>query len=350
MRLPGIALRIFGLEADIACYCMKCRYALSRRRSVMTCTRVVRQPTADDIQQAARLIASILPMSPVDAPADTPAFYLKLESLQPTGSFKVRGALAALERVAPDRPVVTASAGNHALGIAYAATRLHRKATVVTSTTAADAKIAAIRRSAVELIQVGTSFDEAEAYALDLAAREDFYYVSAYNDAYVIAGQASIGFELGKQLEGPLTVVCGIGGGGLASGLGLWASTRDDVRIVGVESAASTALSTSVRAGQRISVSIGTTLADGLAGNIEAGSVTIDLVHRYVHDLVAVSEDEISRAVRYLALNRGVIAEGAGAVGVAAVLAGRVSASGKTVVVVSGRNISPGVLAGILTS
>jgi threonine dehydratase len=153
-----------------------------------------------------------------------------------------------------------------------------------------------------------------------------------------------------EQLAGPLTVICGVGGGGLASGLGLWANTRDDVRIVGVESAASTGLSTAVQAGQQISVSIGPTLADGLAGNIEPGSVTIDLVGRYVHDLVTVSEDEISRAIRYLALERGIVAEGAGAVGVAAVLGGRVSDTGKTVAVVSGRNISPAVLAGILTN
>lgn len=316
----------------------------------MSPTRVVRAPTLDEIHRAARLIASILPPSPVGAPADSSALYLKLEGLQPTGSFKVRGAFAALKALASNCPVITASAGNHALGIAYAATQLHRQATVVTSATAAEAKVAAIRRFAVELVQVGTSFDEAEARALELAARGNFHYVSAYNDPYVIAGQASIGFELDKQLEGPLTVVCGVGGGGLASGLGLWANTRGDVRIVGVESAASTALSTAVQAGEQISMSIGSTLADGLAGNIESGSVTIDLVSRYVHQLVTVSEDEISRAIRYLALERGVVAEGAGAVGVAAVLAGRVSDTGKTVAVVSGRNISPVILADILTS
>jgi threonine dehydratase len=316
----------------------------------MSSARAVRPPTLDEIHQAARLIASMLPPSPLASPADSSSLILKLESLQPTGSFKVRGALAALKILASDRAVITASAGNHALGIAYAATRLHRRATVVTSTTAAEAKIAAIRRFAVELVQVGTSFDDAETWALRLAARENLHYVSAYNDQYVIAGQASIGFELDKQLEGPLTVVCGVGGGGLASGLGLWANTRADVRVVGVECAASTALSTSIRAGRHISMDIGPTLADGLAGNIEHGSVTIDLVGRYVHDLVTVSEGEISSAIRYLALERGVVAEGAGAVSVAAVLAGRVRETAKTVTVVSGRNITPAKLGNILTS
>jgi len=113
---------------------------------------------------------------------------------------------------------------------------------------------------------------------------------------------------------------------------------------------AAPALSASIQAGRQISVTMGPTLADGLAGNIEPGSVTVDLVGRYVHDLVTVSEDEISSAIRYLALERGVVAEGAGAVSVAAVLAGRVRDTAQTVAVVSGRNISPAELGGILAS
>ena len=314
----------------------------------MSPMRAVRPPTLDEVHRAARFIAGTLPPSPLAAPVGASSPVLKLEGLQPTGSFKVRGALAALESLEPDRAVITASAGNHALGIAYAATRLCRQATVVTSTTAAEAKIAAIRRFPVELVQVGNSFDDAENWALHLADCGDYHYVSAYNDPYVIAGQASIGFELDKQLEGSLTVVCGVGGGGLASGLGLWASTRADVRVIGVESAASTALSASIQAGRQISMNIGPTLADGLAGNIEHGSVTIDLVGRYVHDLVTVSEDEISSAIRYLAFERGIVAEGAGAVSVAAVLAGRVCDTAKTVAVVSGRNISSAKLSSII--
>ncbi|UMG92917.1 pyridoxal-phosphate dependent enzyme [Nocardioides sp. TF02-7] len=113
---------------------------------------------------------------------------LKLETGQPTGSFKVRGALAALAAVGRGTPVVTASAGNHALGVAYAASRLGLRATVVTASTASPAKVAAIRRRGVELVQVGTTYDDAEAHALDLAAR-GAHYVSAYNDPAVIAGQ-----------------------------------------------------------------------------------------------------------------------------------------------------------------
>src|SRR5689334_23937264 len=141
----------------------------------MSSPRSVRPPTLDEVHHAARFIARILPPTPLAAPVDGTSPVLKLEGLQPTGSFKVRGALAALESLAPDRAVVTASAGNHALGIAYAATRLRRRATVVTSTTAAEAKVAAIRRFAVELIQAGNSFDDAESRALRLGGHEDFH-------------------------------------------------------------------------------------------------------------------------------------------------------------------------------
>jgi threonine dehydratase len=305
--------------------------------------RAVRGPTQADLQRAAGLISRMLAPTPVNHGADVT---LKLEGLQPTGSFKVRGALAALAALDPGVRTVTASAGNHALGIAYAATRLGREATVVTSTKASPVKIAAIKGYDVELVQIGTSYDDAEAHAMELAAH-GAHYISAYNDPQVIAGQASIGFELERQVDGPMTVVCGVGGGGLASGLGMWASTRADVRIVGVEVAVSTAVSAAVAAGRQVRVEVGETLADGMAGNIEDGSVTIELVSRYVDQLVTVTEDEIRAALVYLLLERGIVAEGSGAAPVAAVLAGRVPVrAGETVVaVVSGRNIAPALLA-----
>ena len=122
----------------------------------MSSPRSVRPPTLDEVHHAARFIARVLPPTPLAAPVDATSPVLKLEGLQPTGSFKVRGALAALESLAPDRAVITASAGNHALGIAYAATRLRRRAAVVTPTTAAEAKIAAIRRFAVSPAELGS--------------------------------------------------------------------------------------------------------------------------------------------------------------------------------------------------
>lgn len=276
-----------------------------------------------------------------------PELMLKLETLQPTGSFKVRGALVAMTVGDPGQAVVTASAGNHALGVAHAAVLTGRPATVVTSTKASPAKVAAIRRFPVELVQFGDSYDDAEAHALELAAR-GARYVSPYNDPDVISGGSTVGAELSDQVDGPLTVVCGVGGGGLASGLGLWASTQPDVRVVGVEAEVSQAVSSAVRAGHQVTVEVGDTLADGMAGNIEPGSVTVDLVARYVDELVTVSEAQIRAAMRYLAFERGVVAEGSGAAPAAAVLAGKVAEGPATVAVVTGRNINPDVLAAVL--
>jgi threonine dehydratase len=311
--------------------------------------RAVRTPTVDDIDRAVHVIVKTLAPTPVNyaAVAGSPELVLKLEGLQPTGSFKVRGALAALGALDTDVPVVTASSGNHALGVAFAAHMLGRRATVVTPTTASPVKVAAIRRFGVELIQVGNCYDDAEFHALELADR-GAYYVSAYNDPHVIAGQATIGVELARQIVGPLTIICGVGGGGLAAGLGLWASTRPDVRVIGVEATASTALSEAVAAGRQVPIAVGPTLADGTAGNIEPGSVTIDLVSRHVDQLLTVTEDQLRDALRYLAVERGIIAEGSAAAPVAAALAGRVTAHGHVVAVVSGRNIAATVLAEIL--
>lgn len=303
-------------------------------------SRTVAVPTPEDVRKAWRTISARLAPTPLDPGAGTPRNpSLKLESLQPTGSFKVRGALYAMAAAPPGARVVTASAGNHALGVAYAARALGRPATVVVARTASQAKLERLRRWDVDVVRAGDGFDDAEAHALELSAA-GAHYISAYNDPHVIAGQGTIGHELETQVDGPMTVVCGVGGGGLAAGLGLWASEHPDVRVVGVEAVASTALSQAVTAGRQVPVDISPTLADGLAGNIEPGSVTVGLVARHVDRLVTVTEDEICAALRHLAAERGYVAEAAGAVAVAALLTGKVPAHGRTVAVVSGRNIT----------
>jgi threonine dehydratase len=301
--------------------------------------RAVRLPVLADLEAARAVVRRYLPPTPLDIGTDPDEPLLKLESLQPTGSFKVRGAVNAMSRLDPTTPVVVASAGNHGIGVAYAARRLGRRATIVVSAEASPAKVEAMRRLGAEPVQVGTTYDDAEAHALELA-EHGARYLSAYNDPDVIAGQGTIGCELDDQVEGPITVYCPIGGGGLASGVGLWASIRPDVRLVGVESTASSALAASVGAGEWVEVDIGPTIADGLAGNVERGSVTIQLIGRYVDELVTVTDDEIRTALRWLASRRGVVAEGAGAAGIAAALAGKGSPAGPVVAIVSGRNIA----------
>jgi threonine dehydratase len=313
--------------------------------------RHVAPPTVDDVHRAAAIVREHLAPTPLvaDPLGDHPELHLKLETFQPTGSFKVRGALTALSAIDPAREVVTASAGNAGLGLAWAARTLGRTVTVVVPGNASAAKVEALRRFPIELVQVGTSYDDAEAEALRRAAG-GAYYLSSYNDTAVIAGQGTIGPELADQLDGPCTVVCGVGGGGLAAGIGLWASTRDQVDVVGVEAEVSTAVSAAVRAGHVVDVEVGPTLADGMAGGIERGSATVDVIREHVGTLVTVSEAEIVAAMRFLLSRYGLLAEGSGAVPVAAVLAGKVDTSRPVVAVVSGRNIALPVLAGVLAS
>jgi threonine dehydratase len=301
-------------------------------------------PTPADLARAEAVVRAHLAPTPV---VESTVGHLKLECLQPTGSFKVRGALAALAQLSPDDHVVTASAGNHGLGVAFAAARLGVGATVVVPTTASPAKVAALREFPVRLVLEGDGYSDAERHALELAA-DGATYVSAYNDSSVIAGQASIGPELDEALEGPLTVVVPVGGGGLVAGLSLWARDRPSVHIVGIEAAASRALSAAVAAGGVVEVTVDPTLADGLAGNLEPNSITPAIVAAHTRTLGTVTEAEIRHAIRFLAIRHGLLVEGSGAVGVAALLAGRVDVNGRAVAVVTGRNIALPVVREIL--
>jgi len=284
--------------------------------------RTVRTPTVDDIAAAAVVVAQHLSPTPVvRAPALGAGVVLKLETMQPTGSFKVRGALAAVAKAVErdaSQHLVTASAGNHGLGVAYAATAFAATATVVVPENASAAKVAALSKYAVTLVAKGASYDEAEAYALTLAD-DGSRFVSPYNDPDTIAGQGSIALELFDQVEELRTIVVPIGGGGLISGVALAATMRPGVRVVGVE----------------------------------AGSVTVDLVRRYVDDIVSVSEDEIIDAIRFLVREHGFVVEGSGAVGVAALRNGHIdvdasSGSGSTAVLLTGRNIAASTLVRLL--
>jgi threonine dehydratase len=314
--------------------------------------RVVEIPDQRRRNGAAEVVRRHLAPTPVVlSPRLGDRVYLKLETLQPTGSFKVRGGLAAVA-AANDRqagsPLVAASAGNHGLGVAYAAERLGARATVVVSEQASPAKVSALGRYGVELIRHGADYDEAEAMALALAEEQGGRFISPYNDADVIAGQATCASEFAQQVEALSTVVVPVGGGGLISGTALTLENAG-VRIVGVEPAASPAMSTSLAAGHAEPIVVGRTLADGLAGNIEAGSVTIGICASHGVEVMTVTEEEIRAAIRFLAHEHGVVAEGAGAVGVAAVCSGAVLPSGgDLVVIVTGRNIAPPLLTSVL--
>jgi threonine dehydratase len=298
--------------------------------------------------RARRVVAAALPPTPlISSPGLGQGVHLKLESFQPTGSFKVRGALAALSTAGNSHGVVTASTGNHALGVAWAAQRLGIAATVVVPAGASPAKLAALHRLPATVIVHGDGYEDAEQHARFVAGN-DLRYLSASGDPDVIAGQATIGSELLTQLSGAFTVACGVGGGALASGLGLAASRAGRMTVIGVEATASPAMSTAIRAGRVIPVEIRDSLADGLTGNLEPGIITVDLVRQHLAGIVAVDDDQISSAIRYLAREHGLIAEGAGAAPVAAILAGVIPVTGPTVALITGRNITLQALARVL--
>lgn len=325
--------------------------------------RSVPLPTPEDLATARATVLAVLPPTPlVPSPAAGPSVWLKLETFQPTGSFKVRGALAACAALPPGSRIVTASAGNHGLGMGWASGRLGIPATIVVAETASTAKRDAIARMPVDLILHGTSVDAAEAFAMELAAdparAATTTYVSPYNDPQVIAGQSTVLDEIVMQHPGdgdgrPLTVIAGVGGGGLVAGLSMRArelsSPDRPIRIVGVEAAASTALSAAVQAGDTVEIPIGETIADGLSGNLEPGTITAGIIAGNGVRLATAAETEIHRAIRWLVRNHGLVAEGAGATPLAALLSGTAGAiEGDVVVVISGRNIALPKLASIL--
>lgn len=275
--------------------------------------------------------------------------YLKLENLQHTGSFKIRGALNRLmtlteaERAAG---VVAASAGNHALGVAEAARRLGARATLMVPKTGSPAKIAALRRyppEQVELLIEGADYDETEALAIAMARDSKRRIVSAYNDPQIICGQATIGVEMLDDLPDVEAVLVPAGGGGIIAGIGLWVKTiNPKIRVIGVQSTASPQMHAAFQAGQLVTVSVLDSLADGLAGNIEPGSPMYELARPYVDEIVLVEESEIAEAMIWYLEQYHLIVEGSGAVVLAALLHHHIDGlEGKKVAaVLTGRNVS----------
>jgi threonine dehydratase len=316
--------------------------------------RTVAPPEQSHNDAAWDVVRRHLAITPVVmAPQLGPNVSLKVETFQPTGSFKVRGGLAAVSATLmadQGREVVGASAGNHGLGLAYAAAKLNAKVTVIVPRLASAAKVSALQQFDVRLVLHGDGYSEAEAHALDLSARGGGRYVSPYNDADVIAGQGTIARELLEQVPNLGTVVVPVGGGGLVAGISL-GLMGTDVRVVGVESEASPSMSAAVAAGGIVPITVEPTLADGLAGNLESGAVTVDIALRNRVEILTVSEADIRSAMAYSAHKMGLVLEGAGAVSVAAVRSGLIAPDRdgrQTVVILSGRNIAPRLLEEVL--
>lgn len=304
-------------------------------------------PTADQLAEAREVIARHLSETPtVTLSVRGRPVLAKLESLQVTGSFKVRGALAALSAVAREGSgarVVTASAGNHGLGVAHASGLVGVPATVVVPVNASSAKVAKLRSYDIELIQWGSNYDEAQARAKELADTHSYKYVSAFNDPWVIAGQATAFDEMLRQAPQIDQVVVPVGGGGLLSGILLCAADRGraDVSVVGVQPAVSAALYHVLRGATMAEVVHGPTIADGLAGGGDDDSVTNVIAANHATPFHLVPEAQIRSAVAEAASVNGLVLEGSAAAAYAALAEGIVPVSGSHVgMIASGRNIA----------
>jgi threonine dehydratase len=269
---------------------------------------------------------------------------LKVESLNLTNSFKIRGAFNAALRLIErgQRPMlVTASAGNHGRALALAAQRLGLHATVFTPATAPATKKSAIRQSGATLHDEAADYDTAERLARAYARDHDATYLSPYNHPDVIAGAGTIGLEVLEAFPDLEVIVVPIGGGGLVSGVALaLKAAAPHVSVVGVEVEASMPFATGFARGTITEIDVKPSLADGLVGNLEPGSTTFELVRRHVDRLASVSESALRDAMRGIIEEEHLIAEGAGAVATAAVLAGGVVSPGqRAVVLVTGANV-----------
>jgi threonine dehydratase len=319
----------------------------------------VSRPTAADVYAARQRLAAILPPSPLRhspwlSRLTGATVYLKIESTLPSHSFKIRGAfnaaLRAKEAHGTGTTLVTASAGNHGRAMALAAERLGLRVVVFTPATAPDTKKAAIRAHGAVLDDSAPDYDATERAARAHAAVHHAIYISPYNHPDVIAGAGTVGLEVLEGLPDAERVVIPLGGGGLASGVGIalkGASPR--VELIGVEAEVSTPFATGFARGAITEISAGVSLADGLTGNLEPGSITFDLVRQYIDRLVSVSETDLASAVRGLAGEEHLISEGAGAAATAAVLGRGVVPSGtRAVVMVTGANIDLAKFAGLV--
>jgi threonine dehydratase len=318
-----------------------------------------------DIQQARALLRGVAVRTPLvrcNLGNGSPIF-IKPENLQPIGSFKLRGAYNKIRSLTAEQRklgVVAHSSGNHAQGVAYAARALNVKATIVMPNVAPKVKLEATRALGAEIVLVGPASEDRIQKAEELEKERGLIPVPPYNDEKIIAGQGTIGLEILDDLEGPLTVLVPIGGGGLSSGIATaLKESRPAVRVIGVEPEFAADAQASLRSGKIESItgeSALRTLADGLRSQ-SIGPINFEHIRKYVDAIITVKEDEIKQAMRQLLFSARILAEPSGAVTTAAAMfhaheidPSETPGSGTTVAVVSGGNIEPRLFAEILAA
>ena len=305
--------------------------------------------SADDVAAARDLLDGVIrrtpmePCRPLIAKIGGPA-WLKCENLQRAGSYKVRGAYVRIARLSPEeraRGVVAASAGNHAQGVALAAQQLGCAATVFMPTGAPLPKVAATKGYGAAVELVGNTVDEALVAAQEHAKATGAVFIHPFDHPHVIAGQGTVALEILEQCPDVRTIVLGVGGGGLVSGVAVAAKAiRPDVRIVGVQAVGAAAFPPSLAAGKPVRLPAFATIADGIAVG-RPGDLTFAHVSKLVDEVVTVTDEDISRALVMLLERCKLVVEPAGAVGVAALMAGAVQVEAPVVAVLTGGNIDP---------
>ena len=279
--------------------------------------------------------------------------FLKTENLQLTGSFKLRGAYYKISQLTQEQKnagIIACSAGNHAQGVALAATRMGIRSTICMPDGAPISKVEATRHLGAEVVLVKGTYDDAHDRAVELRKESKATFIHPFDDDYVIAGQGTIGLEILDQLKDVDAVLCPIGGGGLISGVAYAIkSLNPGIRIYGVQAANAPAMYESFHRKQQITVDSVATFADGIAVKTP-GETTLQIISRYVDDIVTVTEDQIAAAILRLLERQKLITEGAGAVSVAAAMFSDLPLEGKkTVCILSGGNIDVNILSRVIT-
>ncbi len=315
--------------------------------------------TLQDIEEAFRRIEASVYRTPCarsehfTQQTGCAALYSKMENLQRTGSFKERGALNKMLMLTPEergKGVITASAGNHAQGVAFHAGRLGIDATIVMPERTPLIKVTSTRSFGAKVVLFGNNFDEAYAEAVRIQEREGRTFVHPFNDPYVMAGQGTIALELMEQNPYLEMVVVPIGGGGLISGVACALKELNPrIQVIGVQAASVASMKASIEAGQIVNLDTGSSIADGIAVK-RPGNQTFEVIQKYVDDIVSVDEEEIANAILLLLEREKSVVEGAGAVALAALLNGRIprARGRKVAMILSGGNIDVNVLSRII--
>ncbi len=310
-----------------------------------------------DIERAQKLLATIakdIPLihSRTFSELTGAEVYLKAENLQRTGSFKIRGAYVRIQGLTPEeraRGVIAASAGNHAQGVAVAAAIAGIKAVVVMPETASLAKVTATKSYGAEVVLRGSSYDEAFAYARQLQREKGLAFIHPFDDLDVMAGQGTVGLDIVDSLPDVEAVVVPVGGGGLIAGIATAVKGQNPkVQMIGVQAAAASSCYESFKSGVLKTVRASSTIADGIAVE-SCGKLAFPIIRNKVDDMVTVEDDAIAHAIVLLLERSKLLVEGAGAIGLAAMLVGRIKLPNKKVaVVLSGGNIDVNLLARVI--